>query len=81
MLIDLGLFMNIYFDDLVEVIIIGNVFEYEVYYFWNCIRKSNDVCLEKVSMLFILLSFWSIFVRWVYWICFCKWILFINYKF
>lgn len=79
--IDSGLSMNIHFDDLVEATITGNVPEYEVYHFRNCIRQSNDVCLEKVSTLFILLSFWSIFARWVYWTCFRKWISFTNYKF
>lgn len=47
--IDSGLSMNIHFDDLVEATITGNVPEYEVYHFRNCIRKSNDVCLEKVG--------------------------------
>lgn len=58
--IDSGLSLNIHFDDLVEATITGNVPEYEVYHFRNCIINSNDVCLEKVSTIFILLSVWGI---------------------
>lgn len=47
--IDSGLSLNIHFDDLVEATITGNVPEYEVYHFRNCIINSNDVCLEKVG--------------------------------
>lgn len=54
--IDSGFSLNIHFDDLVEATITGNVPEYEVYHFRNCIIKSNDVCLEKVSTIFILVS-------------------------
>lgn len=55
--IDSGLSMNIHFNDLVEATITGNVPEYEVHHFRNCIKKINDLCLEKVSTIFILLSF------------------------
>lgn len=47
--IDSGLSLNIHFDDLVDATITGNVPEYEVYHFRNCIINSNDVCLEKVG--------------------------------
>lgn len=47
--IDSGLSLNIHFNDLVEATITGNVPEYEVYHFRNCIINSNDVCLEKVG--------------------------------
>lgn len=47
--IDSGLSMNIRFDDMVEATITGNIPEYEVHHFRNCIKNSNEVCLEKVG--------------------------------